>query len=56
VSAVPWASIEQPPNRCSSKAKSPSLFSSSTVGAVISGPIPSPGSSAMVFVMCVVAF
>src|ERR1700739_1644254 len=43
VSAVPCRSIEAPPKGCSSNSKSPSLESSSTAGAMISGPIPSPG-------------
>src|SRR5919197_385860 len=51
VSAVPWASIEAPPNACSANSKSPSLERISSVGAVISGPIPSPGRTAMVVAM-----
>src|SRR6185437_8407969 len=45
VSALPWASIEAPPNGCSSYSSStPAAPSTSTVGPMISGPIPSPGS------------
>src|SRR5919198_615155 len=51
VSAVPWASIEAPPNACSANSKSPSLEMISSVGAVISGPIPSPGRTAMLVAM-----
>ena len=51
VSAVPWASIDAPPNGCSAKAKSPTRDRTSRVGAVISGPIPSPGSTAMLTAM-----
>src|SRR6478672_4873730 len=51
VSAVPWASIDAPPKGCSAKAKSPRRDSTSSVGAVISGPIPSPGSTAMLTAM-----
>src|SRR6202050_4012035 len=43
VRATPWASIEAPPKTCSSNSKSRSLCSSSSVGAMISGPMPSPG-------------
>src|SRR5258708_6395793 len=47
VRAVPWASIEVPPNRRWSNSKSPKRASSSSVGAMISGPIPSPASVTM---------
>src|SRR5271166_1376197 len=43
VRGVPCTSIEAPPNRYSSNSKSPSCSSSSSVGSMISGPIPSPG-------------
>ena len=44
VSAVPCASIDAPPNRCSSYSKpAPTASSTSTRRAMISGPIPSPG-------------
>src|SRR5271170_2557132 len=43
VSATPSTSIEAPPNRYSSNSKSPSVSSSSSVGSMISGPMPSPG-------------
>src|SRR5262245_42754308 len=47
VSAVPWRSIEAPPKGCSSSSKSPSAPSSSSAGAMISGPMPSPGNVTM---------
>src|SRR5579875_1746148 len=43
LSATPQASIAAPPIRCSSKSKSPSSRRMLSVGAMISGPIPSPG-------------
>src|SRR5919198_1466826 len=51
VSAVPWASIDAPPNVCSANSNSPSRRRISSVGAVISGPIPSPARTAMVVAM-----
>src|SRR5438105_15758726 len=43
VRAVPCASIEAPPTRCSSTSKPPIASSSSRAAAMISGPMPSPG-------------
>src|ERR1700730_4736033 len=46
-SGVPWASIEAPPKEGSSNSNSATAPSTSSVGAMISGPIPSPGSVRM---------
>ena len=47
VSAVPWASIEQPPINRSSNSNYPSASSRRRAAPTISGPIPSPGSRTM---------